>query len=292
MISRHSSIAKHFPGAPGVATLRAAAPQVASALIAALVIADAAHFVWRWRAQTAPAGAMAAAGRAWPRGDRQDPAASLARIKRLFGGEPSAPADVAPGPTRFTLAGTLALQDPHRGAAILADGAQHEQLYVAGARLADGSLLDQVYADRVVLERGGAEETLRLPHTPSRAQGGGMRVRVASRGAAATGESGEPEPPRVIHPVELSAAQQWFRGLWARPANDEQGHVVGLTMHPNLRMQAHYGLHSEDVVTAINGVPIDGSVDVEALLAQSSSPSLALTVTHDGAARTLTVPVN
>jgi type II secretion system protein C len=289
MISRHSSIAKHFPGAPGVAALRAAAPQVASALIAALVVADAAHFVWRWRAQTAPAGAMAAAWRAAPRSDRQDPAASLARIKRLFGGEPSAPADVASGPTRFTLAGTLALQDPHRGAAILADGAQHEQLYVAGTRLADGSLLDQVYADRVVLERGGAEETLRLPHTPSRAQGGGMRV--ASRGAAATRKSAEPEPPRVIHRVEPSAAQQWFHGLATRPANDEQGHVVGLTMHPNLRMQAHYGLHSEDVVTAINGVPIDGSVDVEALLAQSGSQSLALTVTHDGAARTLTVPV-
>lgn len=272
----------------------ARAPHLVSAILVAFALADVTHFAFAWRARHAATIAAPAAQPIAMAPEAPDAPASLARIGRLFGAGPGVDVGPSVAAVNFTLAGTLAVADPHRGAAILADAgetgaAPHEQLYAAGARLADGSVLDQVYADRVVLDRDGAQQTLRLPRT---AAGGPGLVRVAGRGAAATRASGDAEPPRVIHPVQFSAAQQWFHGLAARAVLDEQGQLVGLKLHPNLRVQAHYGLHSEDVVTAVNGVPIEGDVDVEALLARSSSPSLALTVTHDGAVRTLTVPVN
>ncbi len=91
----------------------------------------------------------------------------------LFG-EADPEAVVAPAPqenlenlaeTRLNLSlkGTLASADPESAVAIIADAANEEKIYMVRDTVAPGATLHAVYADRVVLNRGGILEVLKLP---------------------------------------------------------------------------------------------------------------------------------
>ncbi|MDP9010856.1 MAG: hypothetical protein M3N91_19485, partial [Pseudomonadota bacterium] len=60
------------------------------------------------------------------------------------------------------LAGTIATQDPKRGVAIISDGGSAAKVYSVGERIG-GASLHSVYLDHVILDRGGALETLLMP---------------------------------------------------------------------------------------------------------------------------------
>ena len=68
------------------------------------------------------------------------------------------------------LAGTIATQDPKHGVAIISDGGP-SKVYSVGDNVG-GASLHSVYLDHVILDRGGALETLLLP----RLLGPGMRA--------------------------------------------------------------------------------------------------------------------
>lgn len=91
----------------------------------------------------------------------------------LFG-EADPEAVVAPAPqenlenlaeTRLNLSlkGTLASADPESAVAIIADARNEEKIYMVRDTVAPGATLHAVYADRVVLNRGGILEVLKLP---------------------------------------------------------------------------------------------------------------------------------
>ena len=61
----------------------------------------------------------------------------------------------------LVLAGTIATQDPKRGVAIISDGGP-SKVYSVGDNVG-GASLHSVYLDHVILDRGGALETLLLP---------------------------------------------------------------------------------------------------------------------------------
>src|ERR1700730_17678766 len=92
----------------------------------------------------------------------------------LFGiaaADPSAqdPANAPQSTANLVLAGTIATQDPKRGVAIISEGGA-SKVYAVGDRIG-GAALHSVYLDHVILDRGGALETLLLP----RLLGPGMR---------------------------------------------------------------------------------------------------------------------
>ncbi len=60
------------------------------------------------------------------------------------------------------LAGTIATQDPKHGVAIISEGGAPSKVYSVGERVG-GASLHSVYLDHVILDRGGALETLLLP---------------------------------------------------------------------------------------------------------------------------------
>ena len=60
------------------------------------------------------------------------------------------------------LAGTIATQDPKRGVAIISDAGGPSKVYSVGERIG-GASLHSVYLDHVILDRGGALETLLMP---------------------------------------------------------------------------------------------------------------------------------
>ena len=63
----------------------------------------------------------------------------------------------------LTLKGTIASQEEGSSIAIIADSSNEEKIYVVKNIVAPGATLHAIYADRVILNRGGTLEVLNLP---------------------------------------------------------------------------------------------------------------------------------
>jgi general secretion pathway protein C len=276
--------------------LRQRGPQAAALLIASLIVVDGAHSGWAWWTYRdkpdAPDRPVVIEAR------RAGPDAPKIAAAHLFG---AAPVERSPGgenvpDTRLALAlsGIIALIDPDKGYAILGEEGKPAHMYAAGAVVAGTSArLHQVFPDRVVLERQGELETLRLPRSTLAELVASRRVAAANPVANAADDSPRPDDPEAAdfydrnHP---SAAQGVFNSLGAE-RSDGDGRPAGLIVHPPKYMQRKYGLQDGDLLTAINGVAVNDP-DALAALLRTAGGSLSLTVTRDGAQQTTTMPLN
>src|SRR5690606_24639258 len=85
----------------------------------------------------------------------------------LFGvAQAPPPPDVTNAPQtqmNLLLSAVFASSDPQQGLAIIGETAQNTKVYAVGAGVRQGTRLHSVYHDRVLLDRGGALESLSLP---------------------------------------------------------------------------------------------------------------------------------
>ena len=161
-----------------------------AAFIAVLLAADLGRFAYAVGGHHGhAASATAAAG-------VLDNAATLSTLRGLFG-ELAAVSDAHTAPGTLLLRGTVTFEDPAHGYAIIAIAAA-PGLYAVGSDVG-GALLKEVYADHVVLDRGGVYETLTM------AKPDGAFV-LAGNAAAPAGVSDEPSPVERLPTVgELRA---------------------------------------------------------------------------------------
>lgn len=175
----------------------------------------------------------------------------------LFGiaaGEPGAQ-DAANAPqstSNLVLAGTVASQDPKRGVAIISDGGP-SKVYSVGDNVG-GASLHSVYLDHVILERGGALETLLLP----RLLGPGMRAPPITRrpGGDARTVTAVDNIRRMVQ-QDPGILDQVMRVV---PSYDSAaGKLRGFRAYPGRNRQIFnkLGLKAGDLVTAINGTALD-----------------------------------
>jgi len=172
------------------------------------------------------------------------------RSANLFG----APTAVAGDPTNapitsmpLVLVGVLAAEDPAEGYAILGPAANSAKLYAAGATVPGGAKLAGIYSDRVVLDRGGQLETLPMP-----------RQRSPVTAAPAP-------PPPMPSPAErmsrLTTENPGIVGQLIRAqAVLSNGQQRGYRVFPAPNRDAVFaklGLRAGDMVTHINGTPLD-----------------------------------
>jgi general secretion pathway protein C len=162
------------------------------------------------------------------------------------------PSNAPPSTANLVLAGTIATSDPKRGVAIISEGGP-SKVYAVGDTIG-GASLHSVYLDHVILDRGGALETLLLP----RLQGAGMR------GAPIVRRTGS--DPRTVAAVDNirrmvqqdpSILDQVMRTV---PSYDSAaGKLRGFRAYPgrNRAIFGKLGLRSGDLVTAINNTPLD-----------------------------------
>jgi general secretion pathway protein C len=245
------------------------------------------------------------------------PAASVAQW-HLFGNvapafDPRSNA-LAPETTlELTLLGVFASEDPARGHAIIADARGEERSYRVGEELPGGVLLDAVHADRVLLSRGGVIEALRLPRADAatvagNAGTGAPSVAPVQAGLAQAVVPAPGAPAPFVNPVMSFGTQQWSaatsalgvdvaelaRQVTALPVM-ENGRFAGvrLSFGRDLPLAAKLGLEPDDVVTAINGMPLD-SLENAQLAARSlaTQRSATVTVRRGGESRTLSVSLN
>jgi general secretion pathway protein C len=208
----------------------------------------------------------------------------------LFG-EANAPAGTtdpnAVAATRMplVLVGTIARTDPEQGYAIIGESPQSAKVYGVGKTITGGTKLHSVYPDRAILDRGGKLEALLLP---KKFTGGGMG---ASPGA---GLAGRPDPMLGERLRQLAANNPAAITEILRPqpvfANGQQR---GYRVYPGRNRQQfnQLGLLPGDLVTAINGTPLDDPArGMEILSTMNSAANVTVTVERNG--ETVQVNIN
>jgi general secretion pathway protein C len=150
----------------------------------------------------------------------------------------------------LVLAGTIATQDPKRGIAIINDGGP-SKVYAVGENV-NGATLHSVYLDHVILDRGGTLETLLLPRLLAGSARGPMRAGPLAR----TSEAAVDNVRRMVQ-QDPGLLDQVMRTV---PSYDNAaGKLRGFRAYPgrNRNIFNKLGLKPGDLVTAINGQPLD-----------------------------------
>jgi general secretion pathway protein C len=274
-------------GAAGIGPMVAAhGPMVVSGVLVVAIAAQLATVVWQVLAPPPSAGPGQPAVAAGPAPGVNVPGIVNAH---LFG-TALAPAtgDPANAPATslsLVLAGTIAGADPKSGWAIIGETAQSARVYVTGATLPGGASLREVYADRVILDRGGRMESLPLPRLSGGA--GPVQVGFAPPGAAA------PEPTLADNIRQFVAQDPQAVSEILRPQPVfAGGQQRGYRVYPgrNRAQFAKLGLMPGDLVTAVNGTPLDDpNRGLETLRGVGAGSPVVLTVERGGQTQQVTV---
>src|SRR5271163_2964851 len=197
------------------------------------------------------------------------------------------PANAPQSTANLLLTGTIATSDPKHGVAIISDGGP-AKVYSVGDKVG-GASLHSVYLDHVILDRSGALETLLLP----RLLGPGMR------GAALVRRAGG--DPRTVAAVDnIRRMVQRDPGLLDQvmrtvPSYDNAaGKLRGFRAYPgqNRQIFSSLGLKPGDLVTAINGTPLDDPQhSQEVFNTIQSSDRVTVTVERGGQKQEITLNI-
>ncbi len=147
---------------------------------------------------------------------------------------------------------------------------------------ADGATLHSVYADRVLLDRNGRLETLRLPKELTASAGAPMAMPQLPQAARSQGSLREvisENATRLTDIVRLAPHVQ-------------EGQVVGFRVNPG-RDRATFealGLQPGDVVTDINGTVLDdASQGIQVFQSLGESTQANVTVLRDGVPQVIVI---
>jgi general secretion pathway protein C len=164
----------------------------------------------------------------------------------------------------LTLRGLFATTRKEAAFAIIAEGSGNERHFRIGDKITGGTVVHDILPDRVVLERAGRFETLRLPKerldmaVPVNAKGGrSERMPDISGQLRDLRTSLKSNPQEILNIAEMQPVMVGgqLRGYRIRPRrHQELFRATGLT--PN------------DVVTAINGIPVTDPTQFANLTAQ------------------------
>jgi general secretion pathway protein C len=182
----------------------------------------------------------------------------------------------------LVLTGIIAASDPNNGLAILGENAAAAKVYAVGDIVPGGVKLHSVLSDKVILDRNGNLEYLALPR-----QNSGVGI----------------APPPVSNlPTENPVAERMRQLIASEPGviSDimrpqpvfAQGKQRGYRVYPGRNRQAftRLGLRPGDLVTAINGTPLDDPARGQEIFSTLGSSSEAhVTVMRNGKQQDLTL---
>lgn len=203
---------------------------------------------------------------------------------------------------QLTLKGTLNENAPEGGIAIIADEQGVDQAYRVGDTLPGGARLEGIYTARVLLSRGGVNESLSLPRgttgtTPNAApRPATSNDRGPVPGLKLPGTSAAPAP--FVQPLMAPGAPSLdsYRDAVVPDAAElakqvqiypviENGRMAGVRLAAgrDSDLLSRSGIRPTDLVTAVNGIPLDGPQrSTELINALKDARSVQVTVRRDG----------
>lgn len=233
------------------------------ALLALLVLVQAVRLVWTLLVPTGPLGD-------WRTGTAQIPTAGEARtlfasLDPFFRNAAGGAASGNVTALDLTLFGVNMNEASGGGSAIIAGADGVQTSYAIGDEVLPGVTLAGVAFDHIVLDRGGARESLFLdqsvPAEPAvLAAAAPVSIEPATAASSATGE---------LTPTALQA------GVAFAPRS-ESGKVTGLAVQPQGDGAAFRaaGLRPGDVIRSVNGRPVGAAADLAGQISPGARLSL------------------
>jgi general secretion pathway protein C len=187
----------------------------------------------------------------------------------------------------LVLTGIIAADDPQNGLAIIGENAASAKVFAVGDTVPGGVKLHQVLADKVILDRNGTLESLLLP----RQSGPPLGMAAAPPPPLPTSENPIVDRMRQLIANEPGAISDIMR---PQPVF-AQGKQRGYRVYPGRNRQAfiRLGLRPGDLVTAINGTPLDDPARGQEIFNTLGSASEAsVTVIRNGRQQDLTLQMS
>ena len=208
-----------------------------------------------------------------------------AHIFGVAGAEPVMTRAVDAPDTRLNLKlrGTIAAGDEKYAHAIIGDGKGKNEVYFIKDAVPGGAVLHEVYPDRVILNRAGILETLRLPRTSESLGKPAVQQRGAVNNTAPAGGSMQ----RMMQDSGGS-----FTDVLRPQPYMPNGELKGYRVYPgrDRRRFAALGLRPGDLVTDINGQPLnDLQSAAEVFKNMGDSTQLTVTIERNGSPMALTL---
>jgi general secretion pathway protein C len=262
-------------------------PKIATWTLALALGVQAALIVTDLAGGVVPAPASTAAIDTAPAPARKFINPALIANAHLFGSAdaPAQETDAANAPQTslpLVLTGIIAADDPRQGLAIIGENAGAARVKAVGDSLPGGASLHSVYGDRVLVDRNGRIESLALPRQ--------FQSSAPPPTAAALTPT---ESPVVERMRRLIADQPGVISDIMRPQPVfAQGKQRGYRVYPGRNRQAfiRLGLRPGDLVTAINGTPLDDPARGQEIFSTIGSASEAqVTVMRNGQQQDLTL---
>lgn len=192
-------------------------------------------------------------------------------------------ADMPDTRLNLKLRGVLASDDPNGAYAIVAEPGGVEKSYGIGDTLPGGARVSEVFEDRIILDRGGRFETLRLPEKKSNLNAGRVRHRSSARRSPAGLQNTAASFQKYRDEVKKNPGSL-LKYVKATPAR-KNGKFIGFRVSPGKQRGAlaELGLKSGDIVTSMNGVKIDSPENgMKAMQSLGKGSSINVSVLRDG----------
>lgn len=177
------------------------------------------------------------------------------------------------------LRATVAATDQTVAHAIIADNAGKEKVYFVRDSIPGGATLHRVHADRVILNRGGVLEALRLPREFDGSTGTGIR------------RSAAPARQANVQQLITENAANFTEIIRPQPFMPN-GQLKGYRVFPGRNRQQFIalGLRPGDLVTAINGMALNNPAEgMEIFRTLADSSQVAVTIERNGQQQSLTL---
>ena len=193
---------------------------------------------------------------------------------------------------KLTLRGLFASDDSAGGRAIIGDPKGKEESYAVGDPVPGGAKLSEIYPDRVILERNGRYETLRLPKDRSSVSSSAGRTTTGTTtGGSGAGQAAAFTKYRNEVKQNPAAFLNYVRATPAR----KNGKFIGFRLQAGKKRGAltELGLEPGDIVTSINSVKIDSPAKgMKAMQALGEGESVNVTLLRGGqeVSKSLTLP--
>lgn len=245
-----------------------------------------------------------------PRTAADQPVAAKISQYHLFGKfekkkAPPPKQEVATAPeTRLNLKlrGVFSSQNKEIARAIIADAKGDDESYAIGDEVPGGAILNDIFEDRVILERNGQLETLKLPveSLPGETAADtnrGIPSRVSRSSVSAPSiDTRTADTSQILRHYRdaLINDPQSVMGLVRVQPYNRGGKLEGYRIRPGKDRQllTKFGLRSGDIVKAVNGVPMDNPIKaLEILRDLSTATSVTVDIERNGTPRSFTFQI-
>lgn len=194
---------------------------------------------------------------------------------------------------KLVLRGALSSDDPDHARAIIADPQGKEEQYAIGDSLPGNAELSEIHPDRVILQRNGRYETLRLPQDQTK---GNQAVSASNSSLRSIPRTQARESPVVQRLQDISRQVRnnpasLYEVVRPVPKRDKTGSIIGYTLQPGRDKELfdHLGLQSGDIVVQINDLKLDNAANsAQALKSVQNGQEVTMKVLRDGQEQELT----